>query len=51
MALENFGSGLGQTSTKSMKRALKRLGFCPCHPMVEVSAPPESVPLIGKSLV
>jgi hypothetical protein len=45
MALEIVGSGLGRTSTYSMKLALERLGFGPCHHMIEVFSHPESVPL------
>ena len=45
MALEVIGSGLGRTGTKSLQTALARLGFGPCHHMVEVFAHPETMPL------
>jgi len=45
MALEVIGSGLGRTGTKSMHSALNRLGFGPCHHMVEVLTHPETMPL------
>jgi hypothetical protein len=45
MALEVIGSGLGRTGTKSMHTALNRLGFGPCHHMVEVLTHPETMPL------
>jgi hypothetical protein len=45
MALEVIGSGLGRTGTKSMQSALNRLGFGPCHHMVEVLTRPETMPL------
>jgi hypothetical protein len=40
-----IGSGLGRTGTASLKQALERLGFDPCHHMKEVLDHPESVPL------
>src|SRR6185437_3611255 len=45
MALEVIGSGLGRTGTKSLQTALNRLGFGPCHHMVEVFMHPESMGL------
>ena len=45
MALDVIGSGLGRTGTKSMQTALNRLGFGPCHHMVEVLTRPETMPL------
>lgn len=45
MALEVIGSGLGRTGTKSLQTALVRLGFGPCHHMVEVFGHPETMPL------
>ncbi|HEY4029516.1 MAG TPA: sulfotransferase [Caulobacteraceae bacterium] len=45
MALKVIGSGLGRTGTKSMHTALNRLGFGPCHHMVEVFMHPETMPL------
>jgi len=36
MALKVVGAGIGRTGTFSLKHALERLGFGPCHHMVEV---------------
>jgi hypothetical protein len=36
MALEIIGPGFGRTGTNSIKLALERLGFGPCHHMFEV---------------
>ena len=36
MALEIIGAGFGRTGTNSIKLALERLGFGPCHHMFEV---------------
>lgn len=44
MSLQVIGSGFGRTGTKSLKEALERLGFGPCHHMHEVVSHPESVP-------
>lgn len=44
MSLEIIGSGFGRTGTASLKRALEKLGFGPCHHMEEVFAHPEQVP-------
>lgn len=38
MALEVIAAGLGRNATFSMKFALERLGFGPCHHMIEVFA-------------
>jgi hypothetical protein len=43
MALEVIGPGFGRTGTASLKQALERLGFGPCHHMEEVFAHPEQV--------
>lgn len=43
MALEVIGAGLGRTGTLTLKLALERLGFDPCHHMTEVLASPEQV--------
>lgn len=43
MALAVIGSGFGRTGTKSLKEALERLGFGPCHHMHEVVEHPEQV--------
>jgi hypothetical protein len=39
-----IGPGFGRTGTMSLKYALERLGFGPCHHMEEVFAHPEQVP-------
>jgi hypothetical protein len=44
MALKIVGTGLGRTGTKSMQTALNRLGFGPCHHMVEMFANPQAFP-------
>ena len=36
MALEIIGAGFGRTGTHSLKAALERLGYGPCHHMSEV---------------
>lgn len=41
MALEVIGAGMGRTGTYSLKLALERLGFGPCHHMAEVMGNPE----------
>lgn len=41
MGLEVIGAGFGRTGTLTLKTALERLGFAPCHHMVEVLAHPE----------
>ncbi|GAA3508270.1 hypothetical protein FHR32_000883 [Streptosporangium album] len=38
-----IGAGFGRTGTLSLKSALERLGFGPCHHMMEVMARPEQV--------
>ncbi|MCY1127052.1 hypothetical protein OU426_09310 [Frigidibacter sp. RF13] len=43
MALEVIGSGFGRTGTKSLKAALERLGFGPCHHMHEIVEDPPQV--------
>jgi Sulfotransferase domain len=43
MALEVIGSGFGRTGTKSLKAALERLGFGPCHHMHEIVVNPDQV--------
>ena len=49
MALKVIGSGLGRTGTLSLKGALERLGFGPCHHMIEVFQRPDSLPLWVKA--
>jgi hypothetical protein len=39
-----IGAGFGRTGTASLKRALERLGFGPCHHMEEVIRRPAEVP-------
>ncbi|MEV6866493.1 sulfotransferase family protein [Streptosporangium subroseum] len=41
--LEVIGAGFPRTGTTSLKAALERLGFGPCHHMFEVMAHPEQV--------
>ena len=36
MTLKVVGAGIGRTGTFSLKHALERLGFGPCHHMIEV---------------
>ncbi len=43
MALQVIGSGFGRTGTKSLKAALERLGFGPCHHMHEIVENPGQV--------
>jgi hypothetical protein len=44
MSLAVIGSGFGRTGTLSLKNALERLGFGPCHHMDEVFRNPDQVP-------
>lgn len=44
MALEIIGPGFGRTGTHSLKLALERLGFGPCHHMFEVRDHPGQLP-------
>ncbi|WP_135503647.1 sulfotransferase family protein [Roseovarius aestuariivivens] len=43
MTLQIIGSGFGRTGTKSLKAAIERLGFTPCHHMHEVVENPAQV--------
>lgn len=43
--LEVFGAGAGRTGTLSLKKALERLGFGPCHHMLHLLERPEEMPL------
>ena len=43
MTLQIIGSGFGRTGTKSLKAALERLGFGPCHHMHEIAENPDKV--------
>lgn len=45
MALEIIGAGFGRTGTYSLKAALERLGFGPCHHMSEVIGDPAQIKL------
>jgi len=45
MGLSVIGSGFGRTGTLSLKHALERLGFGPCHHMEEAFKNPDRVPL------
>jgi hypothetical protein len=49
MALRVIGAGLGRTGTFTLKTALERLGFGPCHHMVEVLANPAQVPFWNRA--
>lgn len=44
MALNVVGAGFGRTGTNSLKLALERLGFGPCHHMFEVRDNPGQLP-------
>ena len=44
MTLKIVGAGFGRTGTNSLKLALEKLGFGPCHHMFEVGEHPEQVP-------
>ena len=41
MSLEIIGPGFGRNGTLSLKMALEKLGFGPCHHMVEVMGNPD----------
>lgn len=43
--LEVIGAGVGRTGTLSLKTALERLGFGPCHHMLGLFEDPEQIPL------
>ncbi|MEV0183343.1 sulfotransferase family protein [Streptomyces sp. NPDC050625] len=43
--LEIFGVGFGRTGTLSLKKALERLGFDPCHHMLGLFEDPDTVAL------
>ncbi|MFV2173167.1 sulfotransferase family protein [Actinomadura sp. LOL_016] len=43
--LEVIGAGLGRTGTFSLKAALERLGFGPCHHMLGLLERPAEIPL------
>jgi hypothetical protein len=49
MALQVIGAGLGRTGTLTLKTALERLGFGPCHHMIEVFANPKQVPFWNRA--
>jgi hypothetical protein len=41
MALDLIGAGLGRTGTLSLKAALERIGYGPCHHMLEILLAPD----------
>lgn len=41
--MQIIGTGFGRTGTLSLKMALERLGFGPCHHMVDVFAHPQQI--------
>jgi hypothetical protein len=43
--LEVFGAGFGRTGTLSLRTALERLGFEPCHHMLHLFDDPDALPL------
>lgn len=45
MALQIIGAGFGRSGTLSLKTALERLGFGPCHHMSEVVGTPVQIDL------
>jgi hypothetical protein len=45
--LDVFGAGLGRTGTHSVKAALERLGFGPCHSMLVMLEQHEQIPSGG----
>jgi hypothetical protein len=45
MSLKVIGAGFGRTGTLSLKIALEKLGFSPCHHMMEVFGKPEHIAL------
>ncbi|MFF5106894.1 sulfotransferase family protein [Streptomyces sp. NPDC000134] len=45
-----IGAGYGRTGTLSMRAALERLGFGPCHHMTEVVTNPRQMPLWQEAL-
>lgn len=49
MALQVIGAGLGRTGTLTLKTALEKLGFGPCHHMLEVFANPQQVPFWNRA--
>lgn len=44
MVLAVIGAGFGRTGTSSLKAAAERLGFGPCHHMIELFRQPEQIP-------
>ncbi|WBB62301.1 sulfotransferase family protein [Streptomyces sp. WMMC500] len=43
--LDVLGTGAGRTGTKSLKLALEKLGFGPCHHMLAMLDKPDEIPL------
>lgn len=50
MVLAVIGAGFGRTGTLSLKAALERLGFGPCHHMVELFQHPEQIPVWDRAV-
>ena len=49
MTMQVIGTGVGRTGTYSLKLAVNRLGFGPCHHMEEVLLNmPAQVPLVER---
>lgn len=49
MTLEVIGAGFSRTGTLSLKTALEKLGFGPCHHMIEVVGNPEQIPFWNRA--
>ena len=49
MTLQVIGAGFGRTSTNSLKVALERLGYAPCHHMKEVMPRRDQVDLFNRA--
>jgi hypothetical protein len=49
MPLQVIGAGLGRTGTLTLKLALERLGFGPCHHMIEVLGNPAQLPFWNRA--
>ena len=45
MGLNIIGAGFGRTGTQSLKQAIEKLGFGPCHHMYEVRRSPRQIAL------
>jgi hypothetical protein len=49
MPLQIIGAGLGRTGTMTLKLALEKLGFGPCHHMTEILDHPEQLPFWNRA--